>query len=257
MRHGDFSLLADDYSKYRPDYAPIILKSVIGLIDKSLKEIDAADIGAGTGIWTRMLDGYEFKSIKAVEPNDQMRLAGEKFSKSKKISWLKGSGENTGLPSNSVDMLSMASSFHWADFEKSIQEFNRVLRPGGIFVSIWNPRFIKNDPMLVEIEKYLTTLKGSKIKRVSSGVMDFTDNLTQRLDECGKFKEVVYMEAMHKIIFSKERYIGAWRSVNDLRVQLGEEKFSSFLNWVEDRISKVKNIPALYQNRAWIAKKKN
>ena len=68
MRHGDFSLSTDDYSKYRPDYAPIILKSVIGLIDKSLKEIDAADIGAGTGIWTRMLDGYEFKSIKAVEP---------------------------------------------------------------------------------------------------------------------------------------------------------------------------------------------
>ena len=80
MRHGDFSLLTEDYLKYRPDYAPIILKSVIGLIGKSLKEIDVADVGAGTGIWTRMLDGYEFKSIKAVEPNDQMRLLGEKFS---------------------------------------------------------------------------------------------------------------------------------------------------------------------------------
>lgn len=256
MKHRDFSLLAEDYSRYRPDYAPVILKSVIGLIDKPRREIDVADVGAGTGILSRMFSNYDLKSITAVEPNHQMRLAGEKLSQSKKISWINGSGEKTGLPDNSVDILSMASAFHWVDFEKGIQEFNRILRPKGIFVPLWNPRFIKNDPMLIEIEDYLTKLKGSKIKRVSSGVMDFTDNLTKRLEDCGKFEEIIYVEAKHKIIFSKERYLGAWRSVNDLRVQLGEEKFSSFLSWVENRISKVKNIHALYQNRAWVAKKK-
>lgn len=52
MKHGDFSNLADDYAKYRPDYSPIILKSIIGLVSKPVNQIDAVDVGAGTGIWT-------------------------------------------------------------------------------------------------------------------------------------------------------------------------------------------------------------
>jgi hypothetical protein len=49
----------------------------------------------------------------------------------------------------------MASSFHWADFELATKEFSRVLRKGGRFCALWNPRLIEVNPMLVEIEMYL------------------------------------------------------------------------------------------------------
>lgn len=255
MKHGDFTGLADDYARFRPDYAPAALRAILGIIGKLVTEIDAVDVGAGTGIWTRMVADSGVRSMKAVEPNDDMRGQGAADQTNKNIVWKKGSGEDTGLDSGSADLLSMASSFHWVDFDKGIAEFTRVLRPGGCFVALWNPRFIEANPLLVEIEAHLATIKGGEIKRVSSGNSEFTETLAERLEECGQFDEVVYLESKHVIPFTSERYIGAWRSVNDLRVQLGAEKFNQFLMWVENRIADQSLIEATYLTRAWVARK--
>jgi hypothetical protein len=56
---------------------------------------------------------------------------------------------------------------------------------------------------------------------------------------------------------SPERYLGAWRSVNDLRVQLGSDKFDTFLAFVEQRIAGLKVIEATYLTRAWSAFRKD
>ena len=52
---------------------------------------------------------------------------------------------------------------------------------------------------------------------------------------------------------SPDRYIGAWRSVNDLRVQLGSRKFDMFLDFIEQRISGLVEVEATYLTRAWSA----
>tara|TARA_B100000965_G_scaffold198631_1_gene165797 strand:+ start:242 stop:529 length:288 start_codon:yes stop_codon:yes gene_type:complete len=95
-----------------------------------------------------------------------MYYQGLSDSSSSNITWGKGSAEQTKSGDQSADWISMASSFHWADFEKALEEFHRVLRPNGIFTAIWNPRLIELNPLLVDIENHLKTLKSS-IKRVS------------------------------------------------------------------------------------------
>ena len=55
LKAGDFTGLASDYSKHRPDYCPSVLKALVGLLGKPATEIDFVDVGAGTGIWTRMV----------------------------------------------------------------------------------------------------------------------------------------------------------------------------------------------------------
>lgn len=255
MKHGDFTGLAEDYSRYRPDYAPVVLRTILGIVGRPISEIEAVDVGAGTGIFTRMLTAAGVRSVTAVEPNDDMRGRGAANSDNKNILWRKGSGEATGLPTGNADLISMASSFHWVDFDKGISEFDRLLRPGGCFVALWNPRFIEANPMLVEIEAYLTKLKGGEINRVSSGRSGFTETLTERLEACGKFFEVIYLESKQTILFTPERYVGAWRSVNDLRVQLGSQKFAEFLAWVEQRVAGLTVIEATYLTRAWVARK--
>ena len=52
-----------------------------------------------------------------------------------------------------------------------------------------------------------------------------------------------------------ERYMGAWRSVNDLRVRLGPESFDRFLGFVEQKISDLPLIEATYLTRAWSARR--
>jgi SAM-dependent methyltransferase len=255
-QHGDFSGLADDYSKYRPGYSGSVLTALLALVGKPASAIDAADVGAGTGIWTRMLAARGLRSVTAVEPNDDMRRHGEADSRTTAIAWRKGNGEATGLADGSADLLSMASSFHWVDFEAGTREFARVLRPGGRFVALWNPRLIEVNPLLVEIEEHLNTLKGGEIRRVSSGRSGITEQLTDRLNASSRFDDVMYLEARHTMSMSPDHYLGVWRSVNDLRVQLGAQRFTEFLAWVERKVLPLPAIEATYLTRAWTARRR-
>lgn len=255
LKAGDFTGLATDYSHHRPDYCPSVLKALLGLLDKPAREVDFVDVGAGTGIWTRMVHAAGVCSLTAVEPNDDMRQKGTADSQHTNIRWQPGSAEATGLADASADWLSMASSFHWASFDVATKEFHRVLRVGGRFTALWNPRLIEVNPLLVEIEAHLNTLRPN-IKRVSSGRSGITETLTEQLWASPCFEDVVYLEGRHVIEMTPERYLGAWRSVNDLRVQLGPEKFDAFLAFVEKRIAGLRAIEATYLTRAWSARRK-
>jgi ubiquinone/menaquinone biosynthesis C-methylase UbiE len=252
LKAGDFTGLANDYSLNRPDYSKTVLKGLFGIQKKKISEIDFVDIGAGTGIWTRMVQSSGVKSTVAVEPNEDMRNAGKLDSDLTKIDWREGSAEDSGLENSSCDWISMASSFHWADFDAATREFHRILREGGLFTAVWNPRLIEVNPLLVEIEDYLNTFK-TDIKRVSSGRSGITQILTDKLWASPYFTDVIYMEGRHVISMPVQRYMGAWRSVNDLRVQLGNENFNCFLDFVENRISGLDHIDATYLTRAWSA----
>ena len=72
VSHGDYTGLAADYARYRPGYAPRVATAIVSLLAHPVAEIDAADVGAGTGIWTRILAGCGLRSI--VE-NPTMRCA--------------------------------------------------------------------------------------------------------------------------------------------------------------------------------------
>jgi SAM-dependent methyltransferase len=256
FKAGDFTGLASDYSQHRPDYCPSVLNALLGLLDTQVESVDFADIGAGTGIWTRMVYDKGVKSAFALEPNDEMRARGEVDNRETSIRWLKGSAEKTGLPDASFDWLTMASSFHWSNFLEATQEIKRVLRNRGRFTALWNPRLIKVNPLLIEIEAHLDTLRPN-IQRVSSGLSGITETLTGQLWASHCFDDVVYLEGRHVIKMSPARYLGAWRSVNDLRVQLGGEKFDSFLAFVERQIKDLEAIEATYLTRAWSARRKD
>ena len=254
IKPGDFTGLANDYSLHRPDYSASILKALLGLLGRPSHEVDFVDVGAGTGIWTRMVHASGVRSTIAIEPNAEMLTNGIVDSEKTDIRWLSGSAEETCLRTASADWLSMASSFHWANFDAALIEFHRVLRAGGLFTALWNPRLIEVNPLLVEIEGYLDNLRPD-IKRVSSGRSGITQTLVEKLDASPYFEDVVYFEGRHIIEMAPERYLGAWRSVNDLRVQLGAAKFNEFLGFVEQRIAGLDVIEATYLTRSWSARR--
>jgi len=254
MKHGDFTGLAGDYARFRAGYAPQVATAILGSLGRDAGSIDAVDVGAGTGIWTRILASYGLRSIIAVEPNHDMRAQGIESSRGINIEWRKGSAEATGLPDHSADLVSMASSFHWADFDQACDEFYRILRPGGLFVALWNPRLIEVNPLLVEIEEQIARLKPD-LKRVSSGRSGITERLTEMLIAKPQFTDVLYLEGRHAVRQTPQQYLGAWRSVNDLRVQLGPELFGTFLDLTEKRIAGLSAIETTYLTRAWAARR--
>jgi ubiquinone/menaquinone biosynthesis C-methylase UbiE len=254
ISHGDYTGLAADYARYRPGYALSVATAILSLLARPLSEIDAADVGAGTGIWTIMLAARGLRSVTAVEPNDEMRREGILATRGIDISWRKGSGEATGLPTESVDLVSMASSFHWVDFEKGCAEFQRILRPGGRFAALWNPRLVEASPLFMEIESEITRLKPD-FRRAYSGRVGLTERLTEMLWSKDDFDDILYIEGRHIARQTPEQYLGVWRSVNDIQVQLGPNLFGQFLRYVERKVEGLPSIETTYLTRAWTARR--
>jgi len=254
MDFGDFSSLAESYGKYRQGYAESVLTALLSLLGTPPNRAEAIDVGAGTGLWTRMIASRGLARVTAVEPNDDMRAVGEDQTKSLQITWLKGSGELVPLNDACCDMVSMASSFHWVDFDKGTREFHRILRPGGRFVALWNPRLPATDPLLQDIQAFLKDLMPNMTRR-SSGLSGISEQLTDMLESSDLFTDTVYLEGRHTIALTKQDYIGVWRSVNDVQVQLGAQKFAKFMRYIDEVIDNDKQVEQTYLTRAWSSQK--
>jgi SAM-dependent methyltransferase len=126
---------ARDYSRYRPDYPSAALDELLrGLGPPS--RIRAADVGAGTGIASRLL-AERGVSVSSVEPNPAMRAAARAHPR---VRQLGTTGERTGLPRASVSLVICAQAFHWFDPHLALREFRRILKPGGRLAILWNER---------------------------------------------------------------------------------------------------------------------
>ena len=152
-------------------------------------------------------------------------------------------------------MCSSDLSFHWVDFERGTAEFARVLRPRGRFVALWNPRLVEASPLLAEIEAKLRELCPT-LQRRSSGRSGVTEGLAERLAAHPSFEDVVYLEGRHRRTQSVDEYLGTWRSVNDVQVQLGPAKFAEFLDHAARRLRGLAGVETTYLTRAWSARRR-
>ena len=143
MKADLFNSKAKVYDAARPKYAGemmAFLKNHEGLEGKKI-----ADVGAGTGIFSRQLRELG-NEIFAVEPNDEMRrIAAERMSGQTGFTILKGIAESTGLADNSVDAVCAAQAFHWFDHRAFAKECRRILRGGGKVYLTWNNNSADNE----------------------------------------------------------------------------------------------------------------
>ncbi|RDU71653.1 class I SAM-dependent methyltransferase [Helicobacter aurati] len=255
MKQGDFTEVAKYYHN-RPAYSARLLEKLLRCIndlDKPLESLQVVEVGAGTGKLTKMLANFGLKVV-AVEPNDNMREEGIRYTRNTSIKWMNGSGEQTGVQSNFADWVIMASSFHWTNPQKSLPEFARILKERGYFTAIWNPRNIKPNSIFESIESEIKRIV-PELNRVSSGTQN-TKNWEEILVSTGDFEDCFFMECDYVEMMDKARYIGAWHSVNDIQAQAGEQRWQHILSMIESHIKDLHIIEIPYKIRAWSVRKK-
>lgn len=254
MKRGDFTKLAKDYI-HRTGYSRRVLGAIAAYIGAFKDGFTVADVGAGTGKLTEDLCDMGFQGY-AVEPNDAMREEGMRQGKTtERFRWSAGSAERTGLPEKCVDWVLMASSFHWTQPQLALAEFHRILRPGGFLTVLWNPRDLESSDLHMRIETRIQSIVPN-LTRVSSGSSKYTQDVDKSLAITGHFENVIFMEAPHLEVMDKERYLGAWRSVNDIQAQAGPERFARILQAIEDEIRTLDTVPVPYKTRAWTVQAK-
>lgn len=238
------------YYKYRPNYAPEAIDEMLTYVKaRGSSDYVVADIGAGTGNLTMMLSQRGLNVI-AVEPNAGMRNIGMGQVQSANVQWRTGTGEETGLAEQSVDVFAMGSSFNTTDRLATLTEADRVLKPGGFFVCMWNHRDL-NDETQKKSEEILKEF----FSDYSHGTR--RENQSDLLNASTLFKNLHFIEKTQEIRQKTDDYIAAWKSVKNKFWDLANKEGQVLFGKIEQRMRA--ELPAVqvlhYTTRIWIVQK--
>lgn len=194
MNEDKFSGKADDYDRYRPSYPTELVDWLIA--KTSAKTV--ADIGAGTGKFTKLLIPKAEKVI-AVEPNDDMLKKLYRNVPTAQI--IKAPAENTGIAEHSVDLVTAATAFHLFDEENFKAECQRILTQSGKIAVIFNTKI--TDDLIRErdeISRIYCGYKGHTGKR--------SDNERDAFLRNEYFSEVEYTEFEQSVSYDEDSFVG-------------------------------------------------
>ncbi|RPI18409.1 MAG: class I SAM-dependent methyltransferase [Ignavibacteriae bacterium] len=143
-----FSKQSKEYSRHRPSYPKELYKYLAGLCDNRNAAWDCA---TGNGQAAIALAEY-FDLVYATDASE------EQISNAfphPKIKYAIALSENSGLPDNSVDLITVATAIHWFNHDNFHKEVSRVIKPGGK-IATWNYTGTKINDEVDEIVRYFT-----------------------------------------------------------------------------------------------------
>lgn len=124
-----FSDKAAAYGRYRPHYPPELFRF---LAEQCPARETAWDAGCGNGQ----------ASLAVAEHFDRVHgtdASAEQIDKAKphpKVRYAVAPAEASGLPDQSVDLVTVAQAIHWFDFDAFYDEVRRVSKPDGLLAAI-------------------------------------------------------------------------------------------------------------------------
>ena len=247
-RYGGFAEL---YNNNRP-IPPKIITDIVKMYSKS-SSLEVADIGSGTGLSTIIWKDVA-KSTIGIEPDDDMRKMAEEHNGFSTVTFKKGLSTDTGLESESVNVVTISQALHWMDIEKTFDEVYRILSTDGVFaVFDCVPPSVD---WVVEKEFDLLRMKCTKI--VMRNTTDILrNNESTKIDifkKYGKFKFVKEINVHSVEECTRERLLGAALSQGNIQNALKlddkvQEYIDRYYEVIKERCEEKFNIVYSYNIR--------
>jgi ubiquinone/menaquinone biosynthesis C-methylase UbiE len=117
------------YALYRPNYPHILAKMLAELAPSCAR---ALDCGCGTGQLSVLLAEY-FDEVVATDASTEQIAKAQPH---QRINYKTALADNSGLPGESVDLITVAQAAHWFKLESFYEEVRRVARPDAIIALI-------------------------------------------------------------------------------------------------------------------------
>ena len=128
-----FHNYAEEYMLHRNDI-PNMFYEELERRGIELSGAIVADIGAGPGFVSKVLSDYG-AIVDAVEPSEEfIELGKEYVGNNDRISFSKGTAEETNLKSDTYDIVFVMRAWHWFDSDKATAELSRILKSDGLLI---------------------------------------------------------------------------------------------------------------------------
>lgn len=219
-----FDHCAGNYARYRPGY-PEELFAVLGAEAGRRAGRFAADVGAGTGIFSRALAAGGWRVI-AVEPSPAMlehvaRTSGCAGG-DPPIRLVCATAEATGLADRSVVLAAAAQAFHWFNPPYALAELARILQPGGLLALTWNNRDAGRSAFVEAYELLIGRYNPAYRREYRQ------QDWAGKIAASGAFEPARYHRFEHVWKLPAEGLVGFSRSVSYIRNVLSREQRPRF-----------------------------
>lgn len=124
-----FSKQSSDYAKYRPTYPNALFEYLASLMPAP---VAAWDCATGNGQVAQSLTPW-FSTVYATDASEKQ--ISQAFQHDR-ITYRLAAAEASGLPDQSVDLVTVGQALHWFNLEQFYREVQRVLTPRGI-LAVW------------------------------------------------------------------------------------------------------------------------
>ena len=210
-----FDMKSEKYVEYRPMFPQAAVDLIFSLVSAPV----IADIGSGTGrLSGRCLS--RAKELYAVEPNAQMRrIAETQLSEYSNYHSVAAFAQQTSLSERSVDIITVASAYHWFDNEATRQEFRRILKKDGYVFLFWDI-YTGN---IFDSEKEIIDQKYRQLyNRPTSGIT--REARAENLFGKNKYQKQVFETTIYQ---SFEVFLGGWSSASYMP-KIGTKEYKTY-----------------------------
>ncbi len=277
MNRHDYAPVASLYHLTRPSCPVELVDRIVRRVGVSAGDA-VAEIGAGTGLFTRLLSGRGL-AITALEPVPEMRAQAELLPD---VTWSSSTFERTGLPDASQRWVVTCQAFQWADRASALPELRRVLHPGAWFTTLWYAYDVAREPVLQRsyallrerIPAYRYVDRTTRARRLASRVLSALPERPQRalsrlsalgserggrgsqLQGTADFGKLVYHEARMSTSVDRQGYLDLWRSRTRLSTLGAGGAFDGFIAAVSADLEqhRVERVDVPYVFGAWSAR---
>ena len=249
--------IANYYDRARPHY-PSAALAILSVQPDDL----VADVGAGTGIFSRQLaQSLPAARVVGVEPGADMRRAAEAASHElPNLSFVAGAAEALPFPDGSLALVTAATAAHWFDRPLFYAQAFRCLRDGGRLAIVQNVRRWWDSAFLAAYEElHEATVQGYRRDTFPAGGGRYAG-----IDAAGELRR-------HALASDVQEHAFCWRmpmtreafvtfSLSSTITQhaireIGESGYLARLGEILDRWSSVGSFDVLYVTKLVMASK--
>lgn len=180
----------DAFTQYKLQKKSNLFNQLTSSLLTRQKSLKILEIGVGTGEYTKLIAGNKKLNFTSIDISEGiLSVAKNKLKKYKNVELLCRSAYDTGLPSESVDLICGFYILHHLNLSLVRDEMMRVLKPGGI-VYFYEPNLanpvvymIKNTPFIKKmvgdspdetaINPFMIEKQFSPLKKISIKTSEF------------------------------------------------------------------------------------